>query len=147
LGKVFGIAEELDNDLRLAVTEMKSRDDWYVAHMQIFEDLNKAIKDRYEMIERAVETERKSQHMSRAFNDRMEEMVQARSDEKATQDAEAQAATEETASIEVVEAVTEEAAPEEEAEPEEEAAPEEDESTDGAPAASWGDGEDPWSGQ
>ena len=43
LGKVFGIAEELDNDLRLAVTEMKARDDWYVDHMQIFEDLNKAI--------------------------------------------------------------------------------------------------------
>lgn len=100
------------------------------------------------MIERAVETERKSQHMSRAFNDRMEEMVQARSDEKANQDAEAQAATEETASIEVVEAAPEEAAPA----PEEEAAPEEteseeDESNDEAPAASWGDGEDPWSGQ
>ena len=96
------------------------------------------------MIERAVETERKSQHMSRAFNDRMEEMVQARSDEKATQDAEAQAATEETASIEVVESAPEEAAPE--AVPEE-AESEEDESNDEAPAASWGDGEDPWSGQ
>ena len=68
LGKVFGIAEELDNDLRLAVTEMKARDDWYVDHMQSFEDLNKAIKERYEMIERAVESERKSQHMSRVFS-------------------------------------------------------------------------------
>lgn len=97
------------------------------------------------MIERAVETERKSQHMSRAFNDRMEEMVQARSDEKATQDAEAQAASEETASIEVVESAPEEAAPEEAAP--EEAESEEDESNDEAPAASWGDGEDPWSGQ
>ena len=124
---------------------MKSRDDWYVAHMQIFEDLNKAIKDRYEMIERAVETERKSQHMSRAFNDRMEEMVQARSDEKATQDAEAQAASEETASIEVVESAPEEAAPDEAESKEAES--EEDESNDEAPAASWGDGEDPWSGQ
>ena len=55
LGKVFGIAEELDNDLKLAVSEMKARDDWYVAHMTLFEDLNKAIKERYEMIERAVE--------------------------------------------------------------------------------------------
>ena len=71
LGKVFGIAEELDNDLRLAVTEMKARDDWYVDHMQIFEDLNKAIKERYEMIERVVEAERKSQHMSRAFTERV----------------------------------------------------------------------------
>mgnify|MGYP001353403006 FL=1 len=39
LGKVFDIAEELDNDLRLAVAELKARDDWYVGHMQIFEDL------------------------------------------------------------------------------------------------------------
>ena len=30
---------------------------------------------------------------------------------------------------------------------EEEEVPEEDESTEAAPAASWGDGEDPWSGQ
>ena len=63
LAKVFGISEELDNDLRLAVTELKARDDWYVAHMALFEDLNKAIKDRYTMIEKAVEAERQSQHM------------------------------------------------------------------------------------
>ena len=44
LARVFEIAEELDGDLRLAVAEMKARDDWYVNHMQIFEDLNKAIK-------------------------------------------------------------------------------------------------------
>ena len=55
LGKVYGIAEELDNDLRLAVTEMKARDEWYVAHMSLFEDLNKAIQERYTMIESAVQ--------------------------------------------------------------------------------------------
>ena len=33
LGKSFGIAEELDNDLRLAVTELRARDEWYVDHM------------------------------------------------------------------------------------------------------------------
>ena len=142
LGKFYGIAEELDNDLRLAVTEMKSRDDWYVAHMQIFEDLNKAIKERYEMIERAVETERKSQHMSRAFTDRMDEMVQARSEEMAAEEAEAEAATEATASVEVVEAT-----PEPTEEPEEATEDTEEESTDEAPASSWADGEDPWSGQ
>ena len=65
---------------------MKARDDWYVDHMQIFEDLNKAIKERYEMIERAVESERKSQHMSRAFTERVEEMVQARSEEMAEEE-------------------------------------------------------------
>ena len=83
LGKVFDIAEELDNDLRLAVAELKARDDWYVGHMQIFEDLNKAIKTRYEMIEAAVEAERKSQHMQRAINERLAEAMDARSDEAA----------------------------------------------------------------
>ena len=78
LGKIFNIATELDDDLKLAVTEMKARDDWYVAHMTLFEDLNKAIKERYEMIERAVEAERKSQHMGRAFDERVDEMVEAR---------------------------------------------------------------------
>ncbi|HIC22719.1 MAG TPA: hypothetical protein EYO84_04775, partial [Planctomycetes bacterium] len=53
LTRVFEIAEELDNDLRLAVAELKARDDWYVDHMKVFEDLNKAIKRRYEMIEAA----------------------------------------------------------------------------------------------
>ncbi|HJM55123.1 MAG TPA: hypothetical protein QGI72_02640, partial [Poseidonia sp.] len=144
LGKVFGIAEELDNDLRLAVTEMKSRDDWYVAHMEIFEDLNKAIKERYEMIERAVEAERKSQHMSRAFIERMDEMVQARSEEMVAEEAEAEEASEATTPVEVVEATPEEEAAEEEV-AEEEAA--EEEAAEDEPASSWSDGEDPWSGQ
>ena len=103
LGKVFNIAEELDGDLRLAVTEMKARDDWYVAHMSLFEDLNKAIKDRYTMIERAVETERQSEHMSRAFNERIEEMVEVRASEMSEESAEAEAAAEETSPIEVIE--------------------------------------------
>ena len=103
LGKVFNIAEELDGDLRLAVTEMKARDDWYVAHMSLFEDLNKAIKDRYTMIERAVETERQSEHMSRAFNERIEEMVEVRASEMSEDSAEAEAAAEETSPIEVIE--------------------------------------------
>ena len=147
LGKVFGIAEELDNDLRLAVTEMKARDDWYVDHMQIFEDLNKAIKERYEMIERAVESERKSQHMSRAFTERVEEMVQARSEEMAEEEAEAAVAEEATAAVEVVEeAVASEAPAEEppaEEEPAAEEAPEEPASEESAPAE-WGDAQDPW---
>ena len=89
LGKVFGIAEELDNDLRLAVVEMKSRDDWYVDHMGLFEDLNKAIKKRYEMIERSVEAERQSQHMQRAITDRMEELIESRAAEMTIDEAEA----------------------------------------------------------
>ncbi|MEE2748310.1 MAG: hypothetical protein VX473_07600 [Candidatus Thermoplasmatota archaeon] len=77
LSRVFEIAEELDSDLRLAVAEMKARDDWYVDHMQIFEDLNRAIKTRYDMIENAVEAERKSSHMQRALKERLDEILSA----------------------------------------------------------------------
>ena len=83
LARVFEIAEELDGDLRLAVAEMKARDDWYVSHMQVFEDLNRAIKTRYEMIENAVEAERKSAHMKRAIRDQFEEAEQARAEDAA----------------------------------------------------------------
>ncbi len=88
LGKVFNIAEELDNDLRLAVSEMRARDDWYVSHMALFEDLNKAIKERYEMIELAVEAERKSQHLQRAISERMDEMIEVRAAEMTIEEAE-----------------------------------------------------------
>ena len=130
---------------------MKARDDWYVAHMQIFEDLNKAIKERYEMIERAVEAERKSQHMSRVFTERMEEMVQARSEEQAAEAAEAAEAEAATAAVEVVEEAPEEDVVADEA-PVEEAAEEESESEDSpaeeeAPPADWGDGADPWASE
>ena len=87
LGKVFSIAEELDNDLRLAVVELQTRDDWYMEHMSLFEDLNKAIKRRYEMIEAAAEAERQSQHMGRAITERMEEMVEARAAEMTLEEA------------------------------------------------------------
>ena len=83
LARVFEIAEELDGDLRLAVAEIKARDDWYVNHMQIFEDLNKAIKVRYDMIENAVEAERKSTHMQRALKDRLDEILSAPPEEAA----------------------------------------------------------------
>lgn len=81
LGKVFSIAEELDNDLKLALVEMRARDEWYVDHMSLFEDLNKAIKARYDLIESRVEAERQSQHMGEVFSDRMDELVEARATE------------------------------------------------------------------
>ena len=163
LGKVFGIAEELDNDLRLAVSEMKARDDWYVDHMQIFEDLNKAIKQRYDMIERAVEAERKSQHMSRAFTERMEDMVEARAADMTIEEAEQISVETESSSVEIVgdNAVEDllddgtlnnsNVAPAEEevAEPEvAEDEPAEEAEEAEAPAeetpADWSNGEDPW---
>ena len=87
LGKVFSIAEELDNDLRLAVVELQTRDAWYMEHMSLFEDLNKAIKRRYEMIEAAAEAERQSQHMGRAIAEKMDEMVEARAAEMTLEEA------------------------------------------------------------
>jgi len=103
-GKIFSIAEELDIDLKLAVAEMKARDDWYVSHMSLFEDLNKAIKERYTMIERAVETERQSEHMSRAFNERVEEMIEVRASELTENEAKTETVAEETSSVDIIEA-------------------------------------------
>jgi chromosome segregation ATPase len=103
LGKVFSIAEELDNDLRLAVVELQSRDGWYMSHMALFEDLNKAIKLRYEMIEKAVEAERESQHMNRAITDRMDELVEARAAEMTLEEASEIDATESASVAETTE--------------------------------------------
>ncbi len=168
LGKIFNIAEELDNDLRLAVAEMKARDDWYVNHMSLFEDLNKAIKDRYELIEAAVEAERKSQHMQRAIEERMDETVAARAAEMTLEEAEAiqkaegeEAAPEEAEEEAAPEEAEEEAAPEEaqeeaaapeeevkeEATPPEEEVKEEESEPKPPPAADWGDDVDPWADQ
>lgn len=146
LGKVFGIAEELDNDLKLAVSEMKARDDWYVAHMTLFEDLNKAIKERYEMIERAVEAERQSQHMSRAFTDRMDEMVEARAAEMTVEEAEAvieEGTGEEPEAVEEAPAEETEAPAEEETSTEEVEAPAEEEA-EASSAETWNSDVDPW---
>ena len=114
LGKVFSIAEELDNDLRLAVVELNTRDEWYMAHMSLFEDLNKAIKRRYEMIEAAAEAERQSQHMGRAIAERMEEMVEARAAEMTMEEAtEIESAESEPAAETTEEATTEDSGEEE----------------------------------
>ena len=146
---MFGIAEELDNDLKLAVTEMKARDDWYVAHMTLFEDLNKAIKERYEMIERAVEAERESQHMSRAFTERMDEMVEARAAEMTVEEAEAvieEGVVEEASSQEeaVEEPVEEEASEDSEEVAEEAEEPAEEAEEPAEAEATWNTDVDPW---
>ena len=147
LGKVFGIAEELDNDLRLAVAEMKARDDWYVDHMSLFEDLNKAIKHRYELIESAVEAERQSQHMQRAITDRMDELVESRAAEMTIEEAENVSQAEKAASVEVTTGEAEET-PEEEVPAEEapkEEVPAEEAPKEETPSEGDGDDENGWS--
>jgi len=81
LGRVFEVAEELDEALQTATVELTTRDDWYVQHMRVFEDLNKAVQVRYEMIESAVENMAKFQRLQKTFGDRMEEAVEARVNE------------------------------------------------------------------
>ena len=98
------------------------------------------------MIERAVESERKSQHMSRVFTERMEEMVQARSEEQAAEEAQAAEAEASTAAVEVIEEPSE---PAEEAPVAEEAPADEPEASaeEDVPQESWGDGADPWASE
>jgi hypothetical protein len=134
--------------------------------MGLFEDLNKAIKIRYEMIERSVEAERQSQHMQRAITDRMEELIESRAAEMTIDEAEAvtsagavveedETPEEETVEEETAEEEAEESPDEEEESSEEETAEEEaeespDEEEESAEprevkeATSWGDDVDPW---
>ena len=77
LGRVFELAEELDEANRGANAELGARDDWYVQHMQLFEQLNEAIKERYDMIDRAVESAKEMLATQETFKDRMEETLDA----------------------------------------------------------------------
>ena len=108
------------------------------------------------MIERAVEAERQSQHMSRAFTDRMDEMVEARAAEMTVEEAEAvieEGTGEESEAAEeapVEEAPVEEAPAEETETPDEEESPAEEaeataeEETEASSAETWNSDVDPW---
>jgi len=75
LGRVYEITEELDEQLQTAQSELGARDDWYVQNMKVFEDLNQAIKERYEMIESAVQKAAEFQKAQESFKQRMEEAI------------------------------------------------------------------------
>jgi chromosome segregation ATPase len=77
LGRVFEVAEELDEALQTATTEMSARDDWYVQHMQLFENLNQAIQTRYEMIDSAVQAMAEFRQKQDTFKERMDEALDA----------------------------------------------------------------------
>ena len=101
------------------------------------------------MIERAVEAERQSQHMSRAFTDRMDEMVEARAAEMTVEEAEslieeesAEETPEDDAPAEVSEEVVEEAVEEDAPEEEVEAVAEEE--TEAPADETWNSDVDPW---
>ncbi|MEC8913750.1 MAG: hypothetical protein VYA52_00815 [Candidatus Thermoplasmatota archaeon] len=77
LGRVFEVTEELDEANRVATAELGARDDWYVQHMQLFEQLNEAIQTRYTMIDRAVEAAKTIVDAQESFRERMEETLDA----------------------------------------------------------------------
>jgi len=77
LGRVFDVAEELDEALQTATSELKARDDWYVEHMKIFEDIKKVTETRYAMIDSAMEYFKEFQEKQDTFRDRMDETLEA----------------------------------------------------------------------
>ena len=77
LGRVFDVAEELDEALQTATSELKARDDWYVEHMKIFEDIKKVTETRFEMIDRGMEYFKEFQEKQDTFRDRMDETLEA----------------------------------------------------------------------
>jgi chromosome segregation ATPase len=82
LGRVFEVAEELDESLRVSQAELNARDNWYEAHMSLFEQLNQAIKTRFDMIERAVEAVKDQQQKQAEFKNQMENAQEAVSNDK-----------------------------------------------------------------
>ena len=68
LGQVLTVAEEIDESNQAAQSELAARDDWYVQHMQLFEDLSDAIQTRHDMIDRAISTAKDIQSKQQSFH-------------------------------------------------------------------------------
>ena len=69
LGTAITLAEEIDESNQAAQSELAARDDWYIQHMQIFEELNDAIKTRHDMIDRAIATAKEIQSKQETFQE------------------------------------------------------------------------------
>ena len=80
LGRVFEVAEDLDEALRVAKAQLTARDDWYAQHMRLFEDLSQAIQTRYDMIDTAIEAIREQELKQPTFRERMDETLEAAAD-------------------------------------------------------------------
>lgn len=80
LGRVFEVAEDLDESLRVAKAQLTARDDWYAQHMRLFEDLSQAIQTRYDMIDTAIEAIREQELKQATFRERMDETLDAAAD-------------------------------------------------------------------
>ena len=80
LGRVFEVAEDLDEALRVAKGQLTARDEWYAQHMRLFEDLSQAIQTRYDMIDAAIEAIREQELKQATFRERMDEVLDAAAD-------------------------------------------------------------------
>ena len=89
LGQVLTVAEEIDESNQAAQSELAARDDWYVQHMQLFEDLSDAIQTRHDMIDRAISTAKEIQSKQASFQEQkqavIEEIKDMASEEESTE--------------------------------------------------------------
>ena len=96
LGQVLTVAEEIDESNQAAQSELAARDDWYVQHMQIFEELNEAIQTRHDMIDRAITTAKDIHSKQESFQAQKQAVIEEIK-EMASED-EGQGETEESSS-------------------------------------------------
>ena len=76
LGQVLTVAEEIDESNQAAQSELAARDDWYVQHMQLFEDLSDAIQTRHDMIDRAISTAKEIQSQQESFQEQKQAVIE-----------------------------------------------------------------------
>lgn len=76
LGQVLTVAEEIDESNQAAQSELAARDDWYVQHMQLFEDLSDAIQIRHDMIDRAISTAKDIQSKQESFQEQKQAVIE-----------------------------------------------------------------------
>ena len=76
LGQVLTVAEEIDESNQAAHSELAARDDWYVQHMQLFEDLSDAIQTRHDMIDRAISTAKDIQSKQESFQEQKQAVIE-----------------------------------------------------------------------
>ena len=76
LGQVLTVAEEIDESNQAAQSELAARDDWYVQHMQLFEDLSDAIQTRPDMIDRAISTAKDIQSKQESFQEQKQAVIE-----------------------------------------------------------------------
>ena len=95
-GRIMEVAEEIHDENKSAQAELVARDDWYVQHMQVFEDLSKAMQTRFEMIDRAVAASKEMAAQTDTFREMRESVIVAIK-EKEEQASEEEAAEEKSA--------------------------------------------------